>query len=543
MTRRSRRSKAPAAPGKNTTATAASSSRAWGAAIVGLCLLAYLAPGQSQAGNDATSSVHLTLRLLEHGSLYFTVEDNPRMFFFVAGPPEAEKTVRIRDWQQSYQGETARQAYAQGRIRLNQPIYHIVSTRFPGKYASTFGIGAGLCALPIIAPVRALVGDLASRLDLLWWLAKLAAALSVSGAVAFLYFAALRYLSVRSAALIALAYGLASCAFSISSQALWQHGPCELFLAMGAYFLLGKADRRSSLLCGLGFALAVLCRPSSGLVAICIGGYFLIADRRRLPWFALGGLPVAVLLLVYSQVTFGSPLSFGQLGVGTSVALAKTGKPELWQTPLALGIAGLLLSPGRGLFIYTPLALFAVWGAGRAFRDPAWKDLRPLAVAALLLLGLAAKWFDWWGGWCFGYRPIVDLVILLAYLSFPVANAVATSKARKVAFAGLFAYSFGVQVLGAFVYDVGGWNGRVVWQITQPGTTEPVTFDSRAGAERFLRERGGKPEVQELNIDLPAHRHRLWSITDSPLVYYFENFSTARQSRENTIADFLADLG
>jgi hypothetical protein len=546
MTRRSRRSNAPAAPGKKTSATAprpANRARIWGAAIVGLCLLAYLAPGQSQPGNDATSNVHLALRLLEHGSLYFTVEDNPRMFFFTGGPPEAKKTVRFRDWQQTYQNQTARQAYAQGLVQVNEPIYYIVPTRFPGKYANTFGIGAGLFALPIVAPVRVLVPDLASRLDLLWWLAKLAAALSVAGAVAFVYFAALRHVSVQSAAVIALAYGLATCAFSISSQALWQHGPCELFLAMGAYFLLGKADERSSLLSGLGFALAVLCRPTSGLVVVCVGVHLLITNRRRLSWFVLGGLPVALVLLVYSQVTFGSLFSFGQLGVGASVALFKTGRPELWQTPLAKGLAGLLFSPARGLFIYTPVALFAVWGAGRAFRDPAWKDLRPLAVAALLVLGLAAKWFDWWGGWCFGYRPIVDLVILLAFLSFPVANAVAASKARKTVFVGLFAYSFGVQVLGAFVYDVGGWNGRIVWQVTQPGTTEAVTFHSRASALRFFRERGGKPEVQELNIDLPEYRHRLWSITDSPLVYYFANFSTARHSREKNIVDFLAEHG
>jgi hypothetical protein len=553
--------------------------------VVGLCLLAYLAPGQSQPGNDATANVHLALRLIEHGTLFFTPEANPKMFFFASGPPQAQKTVRIHDWQQSSQGLTARDAYAQGIIRLTDPIYYIVPTRYPGKFANTFGIGAGLLALPIVAPVRLLVGDLASRPDLLWWLAKLAAALSVAGAVAFLYVAALRFLSLPSAALVALAYGLATCAFSISSQALWQHGPCELFLAMGAYFLLAtRGERRrdgesgagatepervsagaangresgrpaslagkpfaglyvSDLLCGLGFALAVFCRPTIALVVVSVGVYFLVADRRRLVGFVVGGLPVAVVLIAYSQYTFGSPFSFGQLGVGTAVAQVKTGQPGLWQTPLWLGMAGLLLSPARGLFVHTPLALFAVWGTARAFRDPAWKDLRPLAVAVLLLLGLASKWFDWWGGWCFGYRPIVDLVILLAFLSFPVVKAVATRRAGKAAFAALFAYSFGVQVLGAFAYDVMGWNNRVGFAVVEPGTAEQVTFDTKAGAERFLRERGGKGETRLLNIDLPEHRHRLWSVWDSPLVYYLGNFSAAREARAKATAEFLHDEG
>jgi hypothetical protein len=276
---------------------------------------------------------------------------------------------------------------------------------------------------------------------------------------------------------------------------------------------------------------------------VSVGVYFLVADRRRVLGFVLGGLPVAAVLLAYSQYAFGSPFSFGQLGVGTAVAQAKTGQPGLWQTPLWLGMAGLLLSPARGLFVHTPLALFAVWGMVRAFRDPGWKDLRPLAVAVLLLLGLASKWFDWWGGWCFGYRPIVDLVILLAFLSFPVVKAVATSRSGKAVFAALFAYSFSVQILGAFAYDVTGWNGRVAWAVVEPGTTERVTFDSKAEAERFLRERGGKGERQTLNIDVPEHRHRLWSVVDSPLLYYLGNFSAARETRAKVTAEFLRDEG
>jgi hypothetical protein len=536
-------------------------------------LLVYLSAGQSQPGNDATSNVHLALRLLEHGTVFFTPEDNPKMFFFALQSPGGKRPSRIRDWRMTYQGQPARAAYEQGLFRVHEPLYYLVPTKQPGKYASTFGLGAGLFALPVVAPVRALVSDLGSKLDLLWWLAKLAAALSVAGAVVFLYRAALRALTPRSAALVALAYGLGTCAFSISSQALWQHGPCELFLAMGAYFLLAKtpglAQRREvaergeagvgregsgpspgggtgnsrDLLSGLGFGMAVLCRPTVALVAACVGVHLLLVDRRRFLGFVLGGLPAAVILFAYSQYTFGSIFSFGQLGAGVEIAKAKTGQASLWQTPLWIGIPGLLASPARGLFVYTPIAGFAIWGIGRAFRDPAWKDLRPLAVAALLLLGLAAKWFDWWGGWCFGYRPIVDIAILLGFLSIPVAGAVSTSRVLKPVFVGLCAYSVGVQFLGAFAYDVLGWNGRVVWDVVVPGTNEHRSFDEKVAAGRFVRERGGKAQAHALNVDEPENRGRLWSVTDSPLIYYLMNFSAARQSREKATAEFLLDDG
>jgi hypothetical protein len=528
-----------------------------GAILFAGCLATYLSSGQSQPGNDATSNMHQALQLIDHGSLYFNPNDNPKMFILAVGQGDQKRTSRIVDWNMTYQGQPAGDAFAEGVIRVDDPLYYLVPTRHPGKYANTFGLGAGLFALPFVGSVRAVVSDLGNRLPLLWWLGKLAAATSVAGAVLFLYLAALRRLSSRSALLLALAYGLGTCAFAISSQALWQHGPCELFLAMGGYFLLAHGEPASgenegkplrvfdgnAWLSGLGFALAVSCRPTSALVAICVAVHFLISDRRRLLWFALGGLPVAVSLLAYSQYTFGSPFAFGQLGAGAIVAQAKTGRPDLWQTPLWLGLAGLLVSPARGLFIFSPLAAFAVWGAVRAFREPAWKDLRPLVVAALLLLGLASKWFDWWGGWCFGYRPIVDLAILLVFLSFPVVRAVAASRALKAAFAGLLAYSIGVQVIGAFAYDVAGWNGRTGWEVVQPGTPERLLFKEAVLAHRFVREHGGRVETKVLDVDRPEFRGRLWSFTDAPLVYYVENFSKARTAREKATADFFVDDG
>lgn len=517
----------------------------WRRAVVvsAVCLIAYLAPGQSQSGNDATANVHLSLQLLEHHSLFFTPEDNPKMFMFAVDTPEGKKGGRIRDWGMVYQGRSARDAYASGDIRVHEPMYYLVPTVRTGRYANTFGLGAGLFALPVIAPVRLFVSDLGSRLSLLWWLSKLAAALSVAGAVGFVYVGASRALSSRAAVSVALAYGLATCAFSVSSQALWQHGPCELFLAMAAYSLIAKRGSRSDFLCGLGSALAVLCRPTAAVVVVCLGAHFLISDRRRLKWFFIGGAPVLVALCAYNQYAFGSPLSFGQLGIGSAVARAKTGNPALWQTPLWLGMAGLLFSPSRGLFVHTPLALLAVWGMWRVFRAEAWRDLRPLAVAVLLLTALASKWFDWWGGWCFGYRPIVDTVILLAFLSFPVASAISSRRSLKIAFAGLFAFSVGVQLLGAFAYDVAVWNGKKVWTVVPPGGGKPLAFTDQQLAARYVRERGGQMEPTALSVDSPEYRGRLWSLTDSPLVYYVGNLAESFEARRKATEQFLNSDG
>ena len=514
-----------------------------GLIVFGVCLLTYLAGGQSQPGNDATANVRQALQLIEHGGLFFTPEDNPKMFVFAEAAPGEKKTARIRDWQIPYQGRPARDAYAQGKIRVDQPAYYLVPTRHPGKYANTFGVGAGLFAAPIVIPASLVVHDLANNPDLLWWLAKIAAALSVAGTVFILYLAALGRFSPRASAFLALAYGLGTCAFSVSSQALWQHGPCEMFLALGAYFLMTNSDKRNHLLCGLAFALATACRPTAALVVICVGVHLLVVDRRRLFWFGLGSLPIAMALVAYSAYAFGTFMSVGQLKIAAEIAKAKTGQPDIWQTPLWEGVPGLLLSPARGLFVYSPLALFAVWGAGRAFRDSAWRDLRPLAVAAVLLLGVAAKRFDWWGGWCFGYRPIVDVVILLAFLSFPLLETLSSRRPLQVICGVLFAYSFAIQLLGAFVYDVAAWNARVVWDVKLPGTNHRLSFDDPVAAKRYIQEHGGQPEKRELSVDARENRWRLWSLTDSPTVYFLANFSRAIEARKAATAEFLHDDG
>jgi hypothetical protein len=510
--------------------------------IAGFCMLMYLASGQSLAGNDATANVHLVPRLLGHGSVYFTVHDNPKMFAFALQTPDGMLPVQVTDWTSDVHGTLAREAFERGDLQVVRPFYYLAPTRHEGKYANTFGLGAGLFALPIIGPVQ-LVTDLEAHLNLLWWLAKLAAALSVAGTVLLLFRAGVQLLHARAAAVVALAYGLGTCAFCISSQALWQNGPCEFFIALGSYFLLVRQRKSSDILCGFGFAMAALCRPTAALVLVSVGAYLLLFDRRRVLRFTFGALPVVLLLVLYNQYTFGSPWMFGQMSVESRVALKKTGNPDAWSTPLHVGLAGLLFSPARGLFVYSPTALFSVWGILRAFRDSTWKDLRPLAIAAILQVLLAAKWFDWWGGWCFGYRLIVDTAILLGFLAFPIVAAVERKRAYQALFAGLFVYSLGVQLIGTYVFDLSGWNAKIVWQVMTRDKPDVTTFDDKAAALRFARERHAPMRFVTLNIDNPDYRDRLWSFSDSPLIYYLKNISRARALRRQVIESFLRDDG
>jgi hypothetical protein len=520
------------------------SGRTWyrAAGLFVLLLAIYLCNGDTLVGNDATANVYLPLQLLTRGRLTFTQEESPNMFMYDVQLPTRKTGVRFRSWDSMFEGRSMRSYRNGGALGQAKPLYYLKSTQQPGVYANTFGLGAGLFALPALAAVRPFSASIEDNPAQLWRVGKVVAAAAVAASAVFVFLAALGSLGSRAAFLLALAYGLCTCVWSTSSQALWQHGPTELFLAMGTYFLL-RPQRSAPLLAGLAYSLATACRPTSLLVFLAVAIFKGLRDRRALFYLCLGALPVGILLMVYGWVMFGSPLAAGQLGVGARVALAKTGNPGLWQTPIHVGLLGLLASPSRGLLVYSPIALVALWGGIRIWRDPDWKDLRPISIAVASLFMLSAKWFDWWGGWCYGYRPIVDTVTLLAFLAIPVVPWIRARRSRLLLCAGLCCWSLGVQVLGAFYYDISGWNGRVTYDVVGPGPKRRTTYDDPRLAERHVREQGGTIEDRIQTVDSPTYRHRLWSLTDSPIPYYLTHSEEARARRQETIAQFLRDDG
>ena len=279
------------------------------------------------------------------------------------------------------------------------------------------------------------------------------------------------------------------------------------------------------------------------LVLGAVATWLAIVDRARVLRLVLGALPLGVVLVAYGWHTFGDPWAAGQLLVGPRVAITKTGNPDLWQTPFFVGAAGLLFSPARGLLVYSPIVAVALWGMGRVWRDGKWADWRPLTLAALALFLPAAKRFDWWGGWCYGYRLIMDAVTLLAFLAIPMVAWVRVKRWRQIAVSVLALWSFGVQVLGVTAYDIGGWDARLVFDVLDHEDNRRATYDDRSLAEQHAQVHGGRVQSRSLNIDRPEYRHRLWSLTDTPIRYYLQNWSRARSQRQKNVIRFMHQDG
>jgi hypothetical protein len=334
---------------------------------------------------------------------------------------------------------------------------------------------------------------------------KLSASLiaAMSGAVLFLAF---RKIASRKVSLVvALIYGLASNTWAISSQALWRHGLTELSFAFLLWALFRVPDSTSApFWAGLALAVAAANKPLEAVLIVPFLLYFARGQWKNpllflTPLVALGSLVFAYNLYFFARLLGGYPApTLGAQGGAHLTFLAR----------LSIGLAGSLISPSRGLLVYTPWAAFAFWGAARLWKEKNFAWSRPLIVALAAIWVVQVGGGDWWGGWCFGPRYLTDLLPFLAWFLIPVWASIRARPVLRVVFAGTVAIALWVQVVGAFYYPAGNWDGQPVnvdrepkrvwdWSDNQllrswrAGPAQPVLLKEW---EKVLQPRSGVPQ-------------------------------------------------
>ncbi len=149
------------------------------------------------------------------------------------------------------------------------------------------------------------------------------------------------------------------------------------------------------------------------------------------------GIPAAgclALLLWHNVARFGSPFDNGYTG-------------ERFDTPLLSGLAGLLVSPGKSIFLYAPLTALAVVGWPRFWRERRAEAALYASIAAIVLVQ-NAKWWSWWGGWVWGPRMLAPLLPFAILGLGPLLRASAAARAAAWA---LGALGLGMALLGSLV--------------------------------------------------------------------------------------------
>jgi hypothetical protein len=162
-------------------------------------------------------------------------------------------------------------------------------------------------------------------------------------------------------------------------------------------------------------------------------------------------LPATLFHAWYANAYWGSPFSSAQDVSRANFAGA------FWK-----GLAGLLVSPSRGLFVFTPVFLFSLPAGAAAFRPapPGSRRLaRYLVAGVTATIALYSFWSMWWGGHTFGYRLITESAPLLTILVASYWPAVARSRGATAALGLCVLFSLYVHLLGAMVFPSGFNNG------------------------------------------------------------------------------------
>lgn len=316
-------------------------------------------------------------------------------------------------------------------------------------YVSSYPILPGLLAVPVYLLPMLAFGD--GSWALVNLLAKLSASLIAALSVLVLYLALRRLAPATPAAAVALVYAFGTSTWSVSSQGLWGHGPAQLFMALAVYCALrGDEAPRHLGYGGLAAGLMVASRPATGLVAAALLAYALVRHRGQGLRALLGALAIVLPLALHNLWQFGS-LQGGYARLHATHATYH-GVPSAWGSSLAEGLLGLLVSPSRGLLVYSPVLVFALAGLVQALGERRQPLLRWLAAAAggtVLMLG---GFSVWWGGHSFGPRLLVDVLPLLALFLLPVWPRLGRRGPLRGAFVGLLGVSIAVQALGAFYH-------------------------------------------------------------------------------------------
>ena len=438
------------------------------------CLFIYLANGQLISSNDAIPNSLLAFNWLENQTLHFdifrggfhygpdsTFGANGLPYFFVEAP----------------NGHLT-SAYPIGVAIVSFPLYLLFFIYLKFSLLVQSGADPAALALNLSDPSF----DLQRR-----FFEKLAGATATALAAAIFYLASRLTFSRAVALLSTFIYAFATLNWVVSAQGLWQHTISNLVL-ISLIFCLLKANRsqgnqRQLLLIMAGVFCGLLpgIRLTSLLFSFAILIYSVVTYRREALFVLLGATSIS-LNAIWNVYYFG--FSFKSLLVGGYSSLFKnqSSSYEFTFQYFKDAFLGLLISPSRGFFVFSPVLLFASPGVAQVFRRRSPSDERLLAYLTIACLALFIHYcfyIPWWGAVTYGSRFLSDTLPVLCYLlgyflasrleagppspiqSSPAQRSPRIASAALAAFLTCLAFSTFTQVAGAFS-DPGTWDSSQV---------------------------------------------------------------------------------
>ncbi|TLD70434.1 hypothetical protein FEM03_11945 [Phragmitibacter flavus] len=389
-----------------------------------------------------------------------------------------------------------RPAGTENKITYFEPwAYWIVRTR-QNQLASLYPVVTPLLVAPLYLPAvfwldangwdQPHIGRAAEMME------KISASFLASVACILMYLVLRRECGSWSLPL-ALVFAFGTNTWMTSSQALWQHGTAQFLIALALLLTVPTASRLRTVLLGTVCVLIAANRPPDALLAGAFVLFTLWSQRRDALWL-LAGAAVPLAALLYYNLHF----------VGHYAGSYALGRPpDNFFQPGLSGLAGLLISPSRGLLVFSPFLVFVPLGLIHRLRSP---DSRGLAVAlsfAVLAQMIVYSQIDWRAGESWGPRWLTDMLPILMWMLAP-APMLLQPFARGVLVLTMV-LSVGVQSIGAF------WYTKTSDELIFAGDPASMKGAWKLSNLPFLTELSHSPAKPELLYDAKGSLDRVGS--------------------------------
>ncbi len=262
--------------------------------------------------------------------------------------------------------------------------------------------------------------------------------------------------SAKTGLTVALGFGLATIAWPYTQT--YYREPLAMLLLFVAWLVF--RSKRSTPGKWAAFSLLFLAAALTKLYVLLALPFFLIEivqkHRTKLTWrsLALAGAILAAAVLLWWGLQLGTYTRLNANIWNVAIARVQGNLAGLLSPEGLKALAGILVSPGKGFLIYSPLALFGL--AALARKDPNRRRLALIPAGTFAILAAAQLLIYHTGWWNISWstRFLLPAIPLLTAAALPEIDAVLFGrKAGKIVLAAVLLAGILIQLGGVLVSD------------------------------------------------------------------------------------------
>jgi len=292
--------------------------------------------------------------------------------------------------------------------------YHYTFETKNGHIYYFFPMAAPVLSVPFVAVLNVFGmsavthnGSYDEQQDLV--MQRIIAAILMGAAASIFFMLAALVLPAAWSVIVALVASLGTPILSVASRGLWSHTWSVLLLSIVIYLLLKSKRHNLSpqpVLLATLLAWLYFVRPTNSINIAAITIYLFIYYRKIVLPYMLTGLFWLAGFVAFSWHNYKTLVPSYYLA-------ERLGSGTFWEA-----LAGNLISPARGIFVYFPPLLFIIYLLVKYYRYIFSRSLVWLSASVIIPHWiLISTFYHWWGGHSYGPRLQTDLIPWFVLLS------------------------------------------------------------------------------------------------------------------------------